>query len=154
MCRSDGTWSGRIPQCDCNNRYYKINTERGRTICSGLFNSFKPSICSFCTVTCIIILYTAVPTCQGKTEGLVYYPTTTAPSSGSNSVNTSCADNAHQVTPSLEVFCYSDGRWSTNTQPQCRCNDGYQQATVKGKLICQGFNIITLSYITLGNVAV
>ena len=98
------------------------------------------------------ILYTAVPTCQGKTEGLVYYPTTTAPSSGSKPVNTSCADNAHQVTPSLEVVCYSDGRWSTNTQPQCRCNDGYQQATVKGKLICQGFNIITLSYITLGNV--
>ena len=51
VCMSNGSWSGRIPQCDCDNGYYEINTEHGRTICSGLFNSFKPSICSFCTVT-------------------------------------------------------------------------------------------------------
>ena len=68
--------------------------------------------------------------------GLVDYPATLAPASGSVTVTTQCADNARRTSSSLNAFCNSDGTWSGN--PRCQCNSGYQIATVNGRQICQG----------------
>ena len=50
----------------------------------------------------------AIPSCPSKIEGLVHYPTTLAPVSGSRVVETECADNAHSVNSSLNVTCVRD----------------------------------------------
>ena len=68
--------------------------------------------------------------------GLVYYPTTIAPVSGSVSVTTQCADNAHRTSSSLSVSCTSSGKWS-GTTPQCQCDTGYHPVTVIGRQICE-----------------
>ena len=68
--------------------------------------------------------------------GLVHYPTTTAPASGSVTVTTQCADNAHRTSSSLSVSCTSSGSWS-GTTPQCQCDTGYSAVTVGGRQICQ-----------------
>ena len=69
--------------------------------------------------------------------GLVRYPCTLAPSNGTLSVTTQCADNAHRISSSLSVTCSSSGIWDSQT-PQCQCDSGYQTATVNGRQICQG----------------
>ena len=68
-------------------------------------------------------------TCVAKSEGLVRYPTTLAPVSGSVTVTTQCADNAHGVSSSPSVLCTSSGSWS-GAIPQCQCNTGYHSRTV------------------------
>ena len=73
--------------------------------------------------------------CEAQSVGLVRYPATLAPDSGSTTVTAQCADNASPTT-SLSVTCHSDGRWSGS--PQCQCHTGYEAATVNGRLICQG----------------
>ena len=74
--------------------------------------------------------------CEAKSEGLVHYPTTLAPVSGSVTVTTECADNAHITRTSLNVLCSSSGDWSGD--PQCQCDTGYHSATVNGRQICRG----------------
>ena len=68
--------------------------------------------------------------------GLVHYPTTIAPASGSVTITTQCADNAHRTSSSLSVSCTSSGNWS-GTTPQCQCDTGYRAVTVGGRQICQ-----------------
>ena len=69
--------------------------------------------------------------------GLVNYPATTAPESGSLTVKARCADNAHiRSGSSLSVRCTSSGSWS-GTTPVCECDAGYRAATVSGRKICQ-----------------
>ena len=75
--------------------------------------------------------------CEAKTDGLVPYPTTLAPESGSVTVTTQCADNAHRTSSSLRVSCTSSGTWS-GTAPQCECDSGYHAVTTSGREICQG----------------
>ena len=72
--------------------------------------------------------------CEAKSEGLVHYPTTLAPASGTQSVTTQCADNAHRTSSSLSVTCSSGGIWGGQTQ--CQCNSGYEIATENGRQIC------------------
>ena len=74
--------------------------------------------------------------CEAKTEGLVRYPTTVAPASGTLSVTTQCADNAHRTSSSLSVTCSSSGIWGGRT-PQCQCDSGYQIVTENGRQTCQ-----------------
>ena len=65
--------------------------------------------------------------------GLVRYPTTLAPASGSVTVTTQCADNAHVKNGfSLIVTCTSTGSWS-GTTPQCECDTGYRAVTVSAR---------------------
>ena len=102
-------------------------------------------------------IHTAVPTstilCQAQTVGLTRYPTTLAPASGTLSVTTQCADNAHRTSSSLSVTCSSSGIWGSQT-PQCQCDSGYQTTTVNGRQICQGtcqYSAILLTlYVTIG----
>ena len=73
--------------------------------------------------------------CEAQSVGLVRYPATLAPTSGSQSIMTQCADNARQAT-TLNVTCNSDGSWSGS--PQCQCEERYQTVTVNERQICQG----------------
>ena len=75
--------------------------------------------------------------CQVQTIGLVHYPTTLAPASGTVSVTTQCADNAHRTSSSLSVTCSSSGIWGGQT-PQCQCDSGYEIANQNGRQICRG----------------
>ena len=89
------------------------------------------------------VIIIAIPSCQAKSVGLVHYPTTLAPVSGSKSVTTECADNAHIKSGfSLRVICHFNGNWSGVT-PQCECNDGYRPATDNRKLFCEGRFILS-----------
>ena len=74
--------------------------------------------------------------CEAKREGLVRYPTTVAPISGSVNITTQCVDNSHKASFSLNVSCTSSGSWS-GTTPQCQCDTGYHEVTVGGRHICQ-----------------
>ena len=94
-----------------------------------------------------LFYYYSVPVCEAKTEGLVRYPTTLAPASGTQSVTTQCADNAHRTSSSLSVTCSSSGIWGGQT-PQCQCDSGYQTATVNGRQICHGEKFIYI-YLTI-----
>ena len=97
----------------------------------------------------IFFVHTAVETsatvCQAQTVGLVRYPTTLAPASGTQSVTTQCADNARRTSSSLSVTCSSSGIWGGQT-PQCQCDSGYQTATVNGRQICQGTMVVCLTF--------
>ena len=84
----------------------------------------------------LISFFVASPNCHAKTVGLVRYPTTLAPASGSVTVTTQCADNAHRTSSSLSVSCTSSGNWS-GTTPQCQCDTGYSAVAVNGRQICQ-----------------
>ena len=76
--------------------------------------------------------------CEAKDVGLVRYPTTLAPASGSVTVITQCADNAHVInSTSLNVTCTSNSTWAGQT-PQCQCDDGYHEIRVNGTQTCQG----------------
>ena len=88
-----------------------------------------------CKYTCNIVL--ADPEfCEAQSVGLVRYPATLAPNSGSTTVTAQCADNARRVSSSLSVTCSSTGSWSGS--PRCQCNDGYVAVTVNNREICQG----------------
>ena len=91
-------------------------------------------------VETIFPIFAGVPptTCSERSVGLVHYPTTLAPASGSVTVTTQCADNAHvRSGSSLSVRCTSSGSWP-GTTPVCECDTGYHVATVSsGRQICQ-----------------
>ena len=82
----------------------------------------------------------AIPSCPAQSEGLVRYPTTLAPVSGSDQVTTQCADNAHRTSFSLTVMCDSDGTWS-GPIPLCECDIKYYEDTVNSRQICTGKSI-------------
>ena len=84
-----------------------------------------------------MMTFSAIPSCPARSVGLVRYPTTLAPASGSFTVTTQCADNAHvRTASSLSVGCSYSGSW-TGTTPQCGCDAGYRAVTVSGSQICQ-----------------
>ena len=73
--------------------------------------------------------------------GLVHYPSWLAPVSGSETVATQCADNAHRTSSSLNVSCTANGNWSGQI-PVCECDDGYHVTTADhGRNICQGQHV-------------
>ena len=75
--------------------------------------------------------------CPAQSVGLVRYPATPVPDSGSTTVSAQCADNARRVSSSsLSVRCSSTGSWSGS--PQCQCNSGYDEATIEGRQVCLG----------------
>ena len=76
--------------------------------------------------------------------GLVHYPTTLAPISGSRIVAAQCADNAH-IRPgsSLNVMCVFNGTWF-GLLPQCECDDEYHPKMVHNRLICKGYIVICM----------
>ena len=81
-------------------------------------------------------VHAAIAKCEAKSEGLVRYPPTMAPISGSVTVTAQCADNAHMTSSSLSVMCTSDGSWSE--VPQCQCDTGYHAVAVSGRQLCRG----------------
>ena len=81
-------------------------------------------------------LYSYTDVCPAQSVGLVRYPATTAPESGSRTVIAQCADNARRVSSSLSVTCRSTGSWSGS--PQCQCNTGYRAVNFSERQICQG----------------
>ena len=82
--------------------------------------------------------------CEAKSEGLVHYPTTLAPVSGSVTVTAQCADNAHTINfTGLNVTCNSNGSWSVQVS-QCVCDKGYHETTLNGTHSCQGEGNILL----------
>ena len=82
------------------------------------------------------IVFTDPEFCEAQSVGLVRYPKTLAPNSGSTTVIAECADNARRVSSSLSITCSSTGSWSGSSR--CQCNSGYQTATIDEKQICQG----------------
>ena len=85
-----------------------------------------------------LLCSTDCPVCQAKTEGLVRYPTTLAPASGSVTVTTQCADNATIVnSTTLNVTCTSNGSWSGVTLV-CECDDRYHEVYVNATEMCRG----------------
>jgi hypothetical protein len=66
--------------------------------------------------------------CPEQTVGLVYYPATGAPESGTINVVTECVKNAEQTSNSMTVTCDSTGSWG-NENPQCQCREGTMSVT-------------------------
>ena len=62
--------------------------------------------------------------CREKQIGLVRYPDTPAPITGSVSVDVLCADNAENSS-SAAVTCDSEGQWGPE-MPTCGCSPGYE----------------------------
>ena len=96
--------------------------------------------------------YTGGTPCSAQSVGLVRYPTTLAPASGSVTVTTQCADNAHVRSGfSLSVRCTSSGSWSGT--PVCECDTGYLPVTVStGRQVCQcdsKYTSVTPNYLLL-----
>ena len=76
--------------------------------------------------------------CRAQAVGLVRYPVTQAPASGTIFVTTQCVPNAKRNSSSLTVSCGSDGCWGSE-RPTCQCNVGYQMATnTDGNQVCNG----------------
>ena len=99
------------------------------------------------TRSCIFLLFTDCRVCEAKSEGLVHYPTTLAPVSGSVTVTAHCADNAHTTNfTSLNITCNSDGSWSVQIS-QCVCDEGYHETTPNGTHICKGEENLHLRFI-------
>ena len=73
--------------------------------------------------------------CPKRQVGLVLYPETPAPVSGSVNINVKCVDNA-VVSGSPQATCHSNGTWGPNTQ--CKCNLGYANMTENMMPRCVG----------------
>ena len=99
----------------------------------------KPKVNFFqCFCRIKICCFSAVTTCPPRSVGLVRYPTTLSPVSGSVTVITQCVDNAHVSNcTSLNVKCTSNGSWSGQI-PRCQCDEGYQKVNGSGTQICEG----------------
>ena len=115
----------------------------------GRFVKLKVSV--YCSVSVTFNnFFTGVTstTCNSKSVGLVRYPTTPAPASGSVTVTTQCADNAHvRSGSSLSVRCTSSGSWSGT--PLCECDAGYHAVSVSGRQICQSKHCIIYTVLSL-----
>ena len=85
--------------------------------------------------------------CDAQSVGLVRYPATLAPNSGSHTVTAQCTDNA-SPTSSLSVMCQSDGTWPSSNTPKCLCNTGYKAVSDNGREFCQGLLDTCNSYCT------
>ena len=85
--------------------------------------------------------------CRTQAVGLVRYPVTQAPTSGTISVTTQCVPNAKRSSSSLTVSCGSDGCWGIE-RPTCQCNVGYQMATNADRnQVCNGTYVKPMSNI-------
>ena len=135
-CSSDGVWSGSTPECQCDTGYSVVtDSDIGYEICQGSIDRNTDTLSHIYPIIAIPRIM-----CEARTEGLVYYPPTLAPFSGSVEVATQCADNAHSTSSTLNVECTSSGSWSGDI-PQCACdseytevNDGNVRGTCEGKL--------------------
>ena len=78
--------------------------------------------------------------------GLVLYPATLAPATGSVTATAQCADNAYNTT-SLLVSCDSSGNWST--VPKCKCDDKDEPIIDNGRQTCRTESIILLVHCDL-----
>ena len=89
-------------------------------------NSFYVAIQDVGTCVGILRLRVYRYICPSRQEGLVLYPETPAPVSGSVNVQFTCVDNAY-IPESVSdiVTCYHNGTWSTDI-PVCECNVGYE----------------------------
>ena len=89
--------------------------------------------------TCVVISRLRVYhyICPSRQEGLVLYPETPAPVSGSVNVQFTCVDNAESESDT--VTCNHDGTWSTEV-PVCECNVGYENMGTN----CSGKSINTM----------
>ena len=86
------------------------------------------------------IIYPDGDICQARSVGLVRYPATLAPVTGTDDVTVYCADNAHITSSARTVTCTANGDWIAPTRaPVCECDTGYESATnADGVEICQG----------------
>ena len=73
--------------------------------------------------------------CPAQAVGLVRYPATQAPVSGTVSVQTQCVDNA--ISRNSTVTCDSDGQWGPES-PSCVCEAGHEKQTEGGMQVCKG----------------
>ena len=78
------------------------------------------------TGTCVIISRLLVyrHNCKSMQTGLVLYPETPAPVSGSSNIDITCVPNADSF-GSPQVTCDSDGEWGPQN-PRCECRAGYE----------------------------
>ena len=95
------------------------------------------------TGTCVIISRLLVyrHNCKSMQIGLVKYPETAAPVSGSRNINITCVPNAGNVVNadvcgSPPVPCDSDGEWGPQN-PRCECRGGYEDRVTE----CRGKTI-------------
>ena len=102
------------------------------------------------TGTCVIISRLLVyrHNCKSMQTGLVLYPETPAPVSGSSNIDITCVDNA-DICGSPEVTCGSDGMWGSQS-PRCECRGGYEDPgrVCSRKILLYNYNY---SYMVLSN---
>ena len=115
-------------------RYFDMTTSE-----DGLYLALQDSSAGNLRGTCVGVNRLTVyrHQCPAQAVGLVRYPATQAPVSGTVSVQTQCVDNAHRSSSSLSVRCDSDGHWSSGS-PECECDLGYREVTQNGKRMCEG----------------
>ena len=63
--------------------------------------------------------------CPSRQVGIVLYPETPAPETGSEGVDVSCVANAN-ISGSPQVICHSNGTWGPEN-PVCKCHCGYEE---------------------------
>ena len=88
--------------------------------------------------------------CPSRQVGLILYPETPAPVSGSVNVQFTCVDNAYiPKSESDTVTCYHNGTWSTEV-PVCECNVGYENTGTNcdGKYIAALLLLYSMSHRT------
>ena len=119
-------------------RYFDMTTDQ-----DGFYFAFQDIGSDDLRGTCVAISRLIIyrHECRAQAVGLVRYPTTQAPTSGTESVTTQCVPNAQKSSSSLDVMCSSDGYWSSE-RPTCQCNIGYQMATNgDGNQVCEGVQV-------------
>ena len=80
--------------------------------------------------------------CQSFQTGLVEYPDSPAPVSGSANIDISCVENA-EVSGSSRVTCGSDGTWGSQN-PVCQCRLGHENR----QMLCIGKFLFSLCYLS------
>ena len=86
--------------------------------------------------------------CPSRQVGLVLYPETPAPVSGSVTINVKCVDNA-VASGSTQVTCHSNGTWGPDTS-QCECSLGFANITenMVPKCVGKSLNVILMYSVT------
>ena len=120
MTKNNYASFGTVSPADTGARY----TEAHRVTLQPQQTSFYIAIED--TGTCVIVSRLQVyrHNCREKQIGLVRYPDTPAPITGSASVDILCADNA-ESSSSAAVTCDSEGQWGPE-MPTCGCSPGYE----------------------------